>query len=136
MRIVPITTNLATRNFATQNYNIEFIGNKDYKDIKEVVAHARKENLCIGAAFVLFIGAMLGMGITSDSNNKAAKKFSEDVQNIYNSDDIQKDTFSVKDITGDENPDLILYKKDGSKVVIDIANQKVLEETTTLNPIE
>ena len=86
------------------------------------------------------IGFMLGSGITfhylDKQNNNNKENFLEKVQTIYNSKDIKKDTFKVEDITDDNKADIILYKKDGSKVVIDLAKQNILQETTKLDIIQ
>lgn len=75
------------------------------------------------AAAAMIIGTTLGVTRCTRQN-----KFTEDTINLLQSDDIQKDTLLIKDVTGDEEPDLILFKEDGSKVIIDIANQNITEK--------
>ncbi len=123
MKIAPITTNYITR-----NNNVKFTGEYTYKDISE----AKSKGLNVGLPFGGFIGMVLGILVGCGLNIFENKQFSEKYDKVINSEDIQKDTFTVKDITGDEKPDLILYQKDGSKIVIDIANQNILQEKNTL----
>ena len=63
-------------------------------------------------------------------------KLIKTVENISKSPEIKKDTFTVKDINGDEKSELILYKKDGSKIAIDLTSCDVLEEKKAWEKIE
>ena len=137
MRIAPITTGFATKaaSFAPRNNNINFsgyYGSDEYFEKEKSAADAAGILMGLTLAAV-FVGAG---ALLYDIKNNNSEKFRKEVENIYQSNKIEKDTFTVKDMTYDDKPDLILYKKDGSKVVIDIANQEILEETNNLTPIK
>lgn len=135
MRIMPITNNYKFAN------NIKFSGTKkqdDYKLSKETEkeiedyydgVNSRMANAIVGCGILsgllaIAIGVFIG-NEKSESGEQA--EFLEKVEKVYNSDEIKKDTFTVKNIDEDENPVIILSKKDGSKVVVDIANKQILE---------
>lgn len=135
MKIAPITTSFTPRNNNIKNNNIKFSG---YYGSDE---YFKKEKSATDAAAILMgvtlASVFVGAGaLLYDNKKDNSEKFRKEVENIYQSNNIQKDTFTVKDMTDDDKPDLILYKKDGSKVVIDIANQEILEETNNLTPIK
>lgn len=88
-----------------------------------------------GAALASTFVALPMWTMWSDSEN-AHEEFANKVQEICTSEDIKKDTFKVEDMTGDKKVDIILYKKDGSKVVLDMENQQILQETKKLDVIQ
>lgn len=63
--------------------------------------------------------------VTYDCENKREhiyliEKNINTFQNILENNNIKKDTFLIKDMTGDNKPDLVLFKKDDSNIVIDL----------------
>lgn len=135
MRIAPITTNYITRNNNVKN-NVKFSGL--YDDSDEKFERTKSEVNSAAMLVGLTVLATMGIGGALLLDNKKAnnEEFCEKVEDIYHANNIQKDTFTIKDMTDDNKPDLILYKNDGSIVVIDIANQQVLEKNDDLTPVE
>ena len=72
------------------------------------------------------LGAMIGQCINSDKSSKNKDL----IENTIESNAIRTDTLLIKDETGDDKPDLILFKKDDSKVVIDVNNGKIISDKT------
>lgn len=75
--------------------------------------------------FSAIVGLITGMGLEKGMDSAYTKQKLENFEKVVNDPEIKKDTFMVKDVTGDEKPDMILFKKDGSKVVFDLADGKV-----------
>lgn len=75
--------------------------------------------------FSAIVGLVTGMGLEKGMDSAYTKQKLENFEKVVNDPEIKKDTFMVKDVTGDEKPDMILFKKDGSKVVFDLADGKV-----------
>lgn len=97
--------------------------------VKDVIESAYVK----GGMFGMLIGALTVLGTQAARENKEqqfSKAAIENFVKIAESDEIQKDTFLVKDVTGDEKPDMILFKKDGTRVVFDMAEGKIKEEIT------
>ena len=146
MNITPAVNYYQNNAYSTRNNTPKFTANIDFMkpgdtmtlekdEIEKVVEMSRLYGGLVG--FGLTVLAVSGIAAcSSHEENKLEDKFLEKVQTIYNSKGIKKDTFKVQDMTGDEKPDIILYKKDGSKVVIDLAAQEVLQETKTLDVIQ
>lgn len=89
-----------------------------------------------GSGCILQVGLVLSIVLNVVSimaHDNRQSKLAGKLLNIYQSPEIKKDTFTVKDVTGDEEPDLILYKKDGTRVVYDIKNEQLLQETKNIS---
>ncbi len=71
------------------------------------------------------IGVLAGIGIEKGMTMMDSKNIVDRFEKVANDPEIKKDTFMVKDVTGDDNPDMILFKKDGSKVVFDLTDGTV-----------
>ena len=61
--------------------------------------------------------------------NKLAdsQNFDKEINNIMKDKTIDKDTLIVKDINDDDCPEIILFKKDGSKVAIDAIGKDIIQ---------
>ena len=94
------------------------------EDLKRGTQNGFRQGVIAGGIGT-FLFATFIVAADVQNNNKENARFLNKVANIAASDSIRQDTFTVKDVNKDENPDLILYKKDGSKVIIDITNKKV-----------
>ena len=69
--------------------------------------------------------------------DKIANNNAEDFANAIQSADIDTNApIEVKDVNQDGHADLILQKKDSSKIVLDFRNRNVLMESTGLKSIE
>ena len=112
--------------------------NVDYQTYKRDIERAESYGTEKGC-FTGIIGAALVMGImvglSENKSSKATDEFVSTIDSISKSEDINQNEFMVKDMNDDEKPDFVLFKKDGSKVVLDIANQQILEEKTKLDVI-
>lgn len=135
MNISPVTNNYLKSN------PVKFTG-KDEEEWRDLVFQCDKvkgENLLkgmgIGTGFTL-VGVIAGLITKAGLKNSETEDFVNKVQTVSVSRDINQNKFTIEDMTNDKKPDLILYKKDGSKVVIDMANQKILQETKSLDIIE
>lgn len=118
---------------AVSSYNVRGFNNPLKKNFKSNEQHIDddKQNsydhkqFANTITFIASMAAVTGMsimyGLSSWEQNKTLDKF----EKVINDSEIRKDTFLVKDVTGDEKPDMVLFKKDGSKVVFDIANGNV-----------
>ena len=89
------------------------------------------KNISSNAIGIILTTTIISMLIALGGNkqNKESENLFDKLEKNVKSSELQKDTFMVKDVTGDEKPDMILFKKDGTKVVLDIAENKILEET-------
>lgn len=68
----------------------------------------------------------------NSSSSEAQREYADFANRIateYQSDEIQKDSFMVKDVNNDKSPEIILFTKDNKKVAFDLKNQKILDET-------
>jgi len=126
IRITNFTPNYALTN--NRNPNIKFTGDNDEEIYDREGAKRISQishmngflvGLCISALFGLFV---------NHTNTTKSKEYLDNVNELYNSDEIKKDTFTVKDVNEDDKPDIILYKKDGTRVVLDFYNNKILQE--------
>ena len=81
--------------------------------------------LANAVSFVASMAAVTGMcamyGMDMWDRNQTLKNFEQ----VANKPEIKKDTFLVKDVTDDNKPDIILFKKDGSKVIFDLVDGTV-----------
>ena len=84
-------------------------------------------------AFTLALSGVGGYKISDVMSDKEAEDFSNAVQ-IADIDTTAP--VEIKDMTNDGNTDLILTKKDGSKVVLDLKNLDVLTESYGLKAID
>lgn len=137
MQITP--TNFYTKNYIPKFTGSEYTHKEDRTISQSELAHEKDNAYFVGAVLgvaTCIIAAGIGSCIAGGVGAQEQDEFLEKVQTICNSKDIKKDTFKVEDITEDNKADLILYKKDGSKVVIDIANQRILKETSKLDVIQ
>lgn len=126
MRITNFTPNYALTN--NRKPNIKFTG-EDFNDSRKTDREQPK-TLLTGCIIGMEISALFALFVDIINTGKP-KDFVDKVNELCNSDELQKDTFTVKDITKDDKPDMILYKKDGTKVVLDIYNNKILQEKNT-----
>ena len=78
-------------------------------------------------------GLSLGIFATAVANNGHNGQFAQKTIHTIESNDIKKDSIIITDITGDENPDIVLLKEDGSKVVIDLFKQQIMENDSVDN---
>lgn len=121
-----LKNNLRTNFKAVENYD------DDEKIIKsqspdDDIASGHLINTVQGGLlmFSALVGLVTGMGLEKGMDSAYTKQKLENFEKVVNDPEIKKDTFMVKDVTGDEKPDMILFKKDGSKVVFDLADGKV-----------
>ncbi len=113
---------------------LQFTGIEDSDNRK-----SNNNGLAVGnaAGSALTLAVMLfGIAFGHQKTSEKYKSFLEKTEQIAASDSIKTDTFTVRDVNKDKNPDLILYKKDNSKVIIDFANQNILQEKNTLESIK
>ena len=67
------------------------------------------------------------MGAAGEAkSNKIKSDFIEKTTNLIESGAL-KDEVTIKDVTDDEKADFILAKKDGSRVILDVYNARILE---------
>ncbi len=112
------------------DYKVDYDTYKD--DLKRAEIKGFNEGIFSGALGVTLLGVLFG----ATGSNKEAKdkdQFINNISEIASSDSIKQNEFSVKDMNKDNHPDLVLYKKDGSKVVIDLKNQQINSERKTLD---
>ena len=83
-----------------------------------------------GLCMVLATGCMM-----MDDADKKEKydEFAEKVKEIASSKDVRQDSILIKDMNDDDSPDFVLFKKDGSKVIIDTKNQEITESKKKLD---
>lgn len=62
-----------------------------------------------------------------EESRKNFDKISNQAELRFDLYDVKRDTLDLKDVNGDDFPELILYKNDGSAVVVDISNGKSLK---------
>lgn len=131
-----------TPNYTPRNQNrkaVSFSGQTEDKN----KSYYTKEDVDVRGCVNAIVGFGLGL-ISAVGLNEVLYKYDKDVmlkkmdrfQQYIESDDVINDRFEVKDITGDKTPDIILFKKDGSKVIFDMAEGKFKEEVTTLKEIK
>ena len=126
-----------------EDYNNYSSNDDDYKvdystyheDLKRAETKGFNEGLMSGALGMTVLAVIAGAGGFSKSEEET-DTFISTLNQISESDKVKQDSFMIKDMTDDNHPDLILYKKDGSKIVVDMKNKKVLEETKKLDIIE
>lgn len=134
MHISPVINNYLNYSSAKFTGSCNDMDDPDENLQNEVLKDTKYEPALYGALTATAIIGALAIA-SSKINDNSTDKFMRNVQKIYDSEDIKKDTFTVKDITDDKKPDIILYKKDGSKVVLDIYKQQILQETKKLDVI-
>lgn len=143
MKIMPIISNPVRFGMecGEDDYSCEYKNHRSYKPKKslEQDEFQRGENPfeqyenTKGCVSFIACGALLTaiLGIAGLSGLNSSKENQQDlITNPLESYDLRKDTLVIKDITGDEKPDIILFKEDGSKVIVDVENGKVLQDTT------
>ena len=136
LTVSPIRSNSMNNKPAFKGYDDDY--KVDYKTYKNDLSQATSNGVIGGSILGIVTGLVFGGLIATDENKQNAKnldKFIYQLDSISRSKDIKQDTFMVKDMNKDKNPDFVLFKKDGSKVVIDIKNQKILQETKKLDVI-
>ncbi|MCR5266236.1 MAG: hypothetical protein K6E29_06545 [Cyanobacteria bacterium RUI128] len=97
------------------------------EDLKRARSHGFQEGCIAGFGATAILGMLL-VGADSKNNQKETDKFINRIDSVYKSNDIKEGEFMVKDMNGDEKPDFVLFKKDGSKVVIDINNRNIVNQ--------
>jgi len=124
--ILPITTKL-------HNANLRTFGSKDKEEEEKTYTYTGSQISAIkgrsagGAAMCTFLAAL---GLLSVATNKDEKNTSDSlnlVSKVYNDPNTKKDRFEVRDVNNDETPEIILTKKDGSQVAIDILTGQILK---------
>lgn len=107
------------------NYKVDY---KTYKgDLSRARSYGIEQGGILGFAATTLIGILL-VGADSKNNQRETEKFINRIDSVYKAKDINQNEFMVKDMNGDEKADFVLFKKDGSKVVIDINNKKIIEQ--------
>ena len=109
--------------------------NEDYKidydiyskDLSKAKSEGTNQGCALGVIGAALLGFML-IGAEDKNDKKQTEKFINKIDSVYKSKDIRTDEFMVKDVNDDKCADFILFKKDGSKVVIDINNRRVIDE--------
>lgn len=98
-----------------------------YDDTEDDIIVNRLINTVQGGLIMFsgMIGVLAGIGIEKGMTMMDSKNIVDRFEKVANDPEIKKDTFMVKDVTGDDNPDMILFKKDGSKVVFDLTDGTV-----------
>lgn len=122
---------------------IAFKGSKEEKyiytkdEVKDIKSNTKSNGICIGAMLAVLGGMALTVAVENDDKQKQTELFDK-FEKVCTSPEIQKDTFLVKDVTGDGKADMILFKKDGTKVIFDIAKGEISNEvvTTKLEPVK
>lgn len=79
------------------------------------------------AAGLLSVAGMYKCGHdTLEQSRENINKICDKAELMLELDQVRHDTFMLEDVNGDCLPELILYKPDGSKVVLDIQDSKKL----------
>ena len=133
-----MSKNIGFKSRYNDNYNEEDCRNFDYNDNyiggeKDTPrdTYMYRQGVKMGAIYSLVVSltAMaIAMGYGNDKSEKANDAFVRKVEKVYNSEDIQKDRLEIMDATEDEVPDLILYNKDGSRVIVDVKEKTFINE--------
>lgn len=125
MRLTPITAKVTSqRAMLNKQPQISFGANDEQsKRDKSFKTYAA----CTAAA------ALLGGATVYKCAHDDLEKSRENINKIFDKYELQDNLYSVKrdtiiidDVTGDNYPELILYKEDGSMVVMDIKDCKIL----------
>ena len=104
-------------------------------DLKKAEIKGFNEGLFSGALGMTLLGVLFGV-TGSNNETKQTNEFIDNISKIASSDSIKQNEFSVKDMNKDNHPDLVLYKKDGSKVILDLKNQQINTEQKKLDVIK
>lgn len=119
-RISPYLVNNNCRNINFKQHNeTEGMTPEQKKDYEKFCNRA--EGGFIGA-FIIALG-LLGVNLHKENKPRFVDEFVKTISDP----ELKKDTFTVTDITGDMKPDVILYKKDGSQVIVDVQNSMIIE---------
>lgn len=106
--------------------NFGHVKNHSDKEIKTKNNDNKTTNIVRNAIVGIAGAATIYGSYTVNSKNIDTETFYDKLDKISLSDSIKKDTFTITDYNKDKSPDMILYKKDGSKVVVDIKNQEII----------
>lgn len=114
-------------NFGQRKVN-KYNDNTDNKsdNFKNTDLQDHDDRIFLKGALAGIVASALVYQSMSDKAVKSSDDFYGRVNKIAQSDSIKQDTFSVTDYNKDKTPDIVLYKKDGSKVVVDMKNQKII----------
>lgn len=116
-------------NAISAGYNsINFGHRKNHsdKEIENKNSDNKTTNFVRNAIVGIAGAATIYGSYTVNSKNIVTETFYDKLDKISQSDSIKKDTFTITDYNKDKSPDMILYKKDGSKLVVDIKNQEII----------
>ncbi len=104
---------------------------KVYKPAKNTLLNT------MGASFVSVVATALIAAVLHSDKKHQQEEFLRNVQEyVEDNSEVRKDTFTVADYNNDSIPDVILYKKDGSKVLLDVKNLKIQESVEGFRDIE
>lgn len=126
MRIVPLV-----QNYTPKSSSLKFTSNNKSKNNKnnltdheyDAIIEAQATHLlkgCLGLGTVVAITGLVGM--YTDSQHTNDKSHKNEIEETGKPTKIKQDTLTVENLDNVENPNIILYKKDGSTVVLDITN--------------
>ncbi len=104
-------------------------------DLKRAEIKGFNEGFFSGALGMTLLGVIFG-ATGSNNETKQTNEFIDNISKIASSDSIKQNEFSVKDMNKDNHPDLVLYKKDGSKVIVDLKNQQINTKQKKLDVIK
>ncbi len=98
-----------------------FKANEQNQDNDSQTRYERNQ-LANAVTFIASMSALAGMGIAYGIDYWDRSLNFDKFEKVVNDPDIKKDTFLIKDVTGDKMPDMVFCKKDGTKVVFDVLN--------------
>lgn len=101
-----------------------FKGKKE--DIEELSRKYEAEKNTKG--LLMFVATAIAVGVGMYNTGKDMKKDDpvNKVMELYDSTEIKKDTFQMKDLNRDEVPEILLQKKDGTIVAYDLFQNEIL----------
>lgn len=69
---------------------------------------------------MIVLGFFIASNTLHKCENRVMQKFQKNMTEEFDKSDTKKDTLIVRDINDDENPEIILEKKDGSRIAFDM----------------